>query len=82
MTLRFAPGAEGTMPILAWDPPHRIRFGLADGGRVHDFRVTATAGGCQVLVRDEGIPDAEADATAAGWAGFLGKLRALAETAG
>ena len=24
VTLRFAPGAEATVPILVWDPPHRI----------------------------------------------------------
>jgi len=78
VTLRFAPGAEGTMPILAWDPPHRIRFGMA-GGRVHDITVTGTAEGCQVRLRDEDVPDAEADATAAGWTGFLTKLRRLAE---
>jgi uncharacterized protein YndB with AHSA1/START domain len=33
VTLRFAPGAEATVPILVWDPPRRIRFGIADGGR-------------------------------------------------
>jgi hypothetical protein len=31
VTLRFAPGAEGTRPIVIWDPPLRIRFGAADG---------------------------------------------------
>lgn len=80
VTLRFAPGAEGTVPILVWDPPHRIRFGIPDGGRVHDITIRATAGGSQVRLQDEGVHEAEADATAAGWAGFLGKLRALAET--
>jgi len=80
VTLRFAPGAEGTVPILVWDPPRRIRFGMADGGRVHDITVVAVTEGCQVQLHDEGVPDAEADATAAGWAGFLGKLRALAES--
>ena len=79
VTLRFAPGAEGTVPILAWDPPHRIRFGMADGGRVHDITVTASAAGSRVRIQDEGVPDAEAAATAAGWTGFLGKLQALAE---
>ena len=79
VTLRFAPGAEGTVPVLAWDPPRRIRFGMADGGRVHDITVVAAAEGCQVRLQDEGVPDAEADATAAGWAAFLGKLRTLAE---
>lgn len=79
VTLRFAPGAEGTVPILAWDPPHRIRFGTADGGRVHDITVTASAAGSRVWLRDEGVPDAEAAAAAAGWTGFLGKLQALAE---
>jgi uncharacterized protein YndB with AHSA1/START domain len=81
VTLRFAPGAEGTVPVLAWDPPRRIRFGIPDGGRVHDISVTATAHGCQVRVLDEGVADAEAAATAAGWEGYLGKLRALAEAA-
>ena len=80
VTLRFAPGAEGTVPILVWDPPRRIRFGIADGGRVHDITITATAEGSQVRLQDEGVHDAEADATSAGWAGFLGKLRALAES--
>jgi uncharacterized protein YndB with AHSA1/START domain len=78
VTLRFAPGAEGTVPVLAWDPPHRISFGIPEG-RVHDITVTATAGGCRVLLRDEGVGDAEADAAAAGWEGFLSKLRSLAE---
>ena len=81
VTLRFAPGAEGTVPVLAWDPPRRIRFGMPDGGRVHDISVTATAHGCQVRVLDEGVADAEAAAAAAGWEGYLGKLRALAEAA-
>jgi hypothetical protein len=49
---------------------------------VHDIRVTATGDGSQVRLQDEGVPDAEADATAAGWAGFLSKLRVLAETGG
>lgn len=79
VTLRFAPGAEATVPILVWEPPHRIRFGIADGGRVHDITVTATASGCRVEVQDEGVPDAEADSTAEGWTGFLGRLRELAE---
>lgn len=79
VTLRFAPGAEATVPILVWKPPHRIKFGIADGGRVHDITVTATAGGCRVGVQDEGVPDAEADSTAEGWTGFLGRLRELAE---
>jgi uncharacterized protein YndB with AHSA1/START domain len=81
VTLRFAPGAEGTVPILVWDPPQRIRFGMPDSdhGRVHDITIAVTAGGCRVRLQDEGVPDAEADATATGWAGFLGKLRTLAE---
>jgi uncharacterized protein YndB with AHSA1/START domain len=79
VTLRFAPGAEGTVPILAWEPRHRIRFGMA-GARVHDITVTATASGCLIQLRDEGVPDAEADATALGWQGYLAKLRRLAET--
>lgn len=79
VTLRFAPGAEGTVPILAWDPPHRIRFGMAGGGRVHDITVTESGAGSRVLLQDEGVSDAEAEAVAAGWTGFLGKLRALAE---
>ena len=79
VTLRFAPGAEGTVPVLVWDPPHRIRFGMPGGGRVHDISVTAAGEGCQVRVQDEGVGDAEAAATAAGWEGYLGKLRALAE---
>lgn len=79
VTLRFAPGAEATVPILVWEPPRRIRFGMPEGGRVHDITVTATPGGSQVRLQDEGVFDAEADSTAAGWAEFLGKLRALAE---
>jgi uncharacterized protein YndB with AHSA1/START domain len=76
VTLRFAPGAEGTVPVLAWDPPRRIRFGVAGGGRVHDITVVAAAAGCQVRLRDEGVPDA----AAAGWAGFPGRLGTLAES--
>lgn len=79
VTLRFGPGAEATVPILVWDPPHRISFGVRDGGRVHDIAIAATAGGCQVRLQDVGVPDAEADSTAAGWVGFLEKLRVLAE---
>jgi uncharacterized protein YndB with AHSA1/START domain len=81
VTLRFAPGAEGTVPILAWDPPHRLRFGTPEGapGRVHEITVTPTAQGSRVELRDEGVNDAEKEATAAGWTGYLGKLRALAE---
>jgi uncharacterized protein YndB with AHSA1/START domain len=80
VTLRFAPGAEATVPMLIWDVPHRIRFGMPDGGRVHDITVTATPEGARVQLRDEGVHDAEAEATTAGWAGFLGRLRTLAET--
>jgi uncharacterized protein YndB with AHSA1/START domain len=79
VTLRFAQGAEGTVPILAWDPPHRIRFGMAGGGRAHDITVTVSAAGSRVRLVDEGVPDAEAAATRAGWTGFLGRLRSLAE---
>ena len=80
VTLRFAPGAEATVPVLAWEPQRRIRFGVADGGRVHDIAITPVAGGCRVQVRDEGIPHAERDATEAGWTGFLARLRHLAES--
>jgi uncharacterized protein YndB with AHSA1/START domain len=82
VTLRFAPGAEATVPVLAWDPPHRIRFGMSGGGRVHDIAITATATGCRVRLQDEGVDEAEAEPVAAGWAGFLGKLKALAEESG
>lgn len=79
VTLRFAPGAEATVPVLAWDPPRQTRFGVP-GGRVHDITITPTAGGCRAQLQDEGVPAAETDATAAGWAGYLSRLRALAET--
>jgi uncharacterized protein YndB with AHSA1/START domain len=81
VTLRFAPGAEGTVPILAWDPPRRIRFGTPEGvpGRVHEFTVTPTAQGARLELRDEGVIDAETETTVAGWTGFLGQLQALAE---
>jgi uncharacterized protein YndB with AHSA1/START domain len=82
VTLRFAPGAEATVPILAWEPPRRIRFGMDGGGRVHDIEVIATAGGCTIRLRDEGVHEAEAESVAAGWTAFLGGLRALAEDAG
>lgn len=82
VTLPFAPGAEATVPILVWEPSRRIRFGVPDGGRVHDIMIMAVAGGCRVQVRDEGVPDAEADSTAAGWQGFLHKLQGLAEATG
>src|SRR6185437_8434445 len=54
VTLRFAPGAEGTVPVLGWDPPHRIKFGMPDGGRAHDIAIVATETGCQVRLKDEG----------------------------
>ncbi|MDQ2743226.1 MAG: SRPBCC family protein [Chloroflexota bacterium] len=79
VTLRFALGAEATMPILVWDPPHRITFGIPDE-RIHEITISASAGGSRVQLHDEGVHDAEARATATGWAGFLGKLRVLAET--
>jgi hypothetical protein len=52
------------------------------GGRVHDIALTATADGCRVRLQDEGVHEAEAESVAAGWAGFLGKLKALAEERG
>jgi uncharacterized protein YndB with AHSA1/START domain len=82
VTLRFAPGAEAAVPILVWEPSRRIRFGMPDGGRVHDITIMAIAAGCRVRVRDEGVPDAEAESTAAGWQGFLHRLRALADETG
>ncbi|HET7014482.1 MAG TPA: SRPBCC domain-containing protein [Streptosporangiaceae bacterium] len=79
VTLRFAPGAEGKVPVLAWDPPYRIKFGMPDGGRAHDIAITATDTGCLVRLQDEGVHEAEAESVAAGWSGFLGKLKVLAE---
>jgi len=79
VTLRFAPGAKATVPVLAWDPPRQIRFGVP-GGRVHDITIAPAGAGCRVRLQDEGVPAAEADATAAGWAGYLSRLLALAET--
>ncbi len=52
---------------------------MAEGGRVHDITVTEAAGGSRVRLHDEGVPDAEAVAAAAGWTGFLGRLRVIAE---
>jgi hypothetical protein len=65
-------------PGLGSATPDQVR----NPGRrpVHDITITAAAGGSRVRLLDEGVPDAEADSTAAGWAGFLGKLRVLAET--
>ncbi|MDR2988357.1 MAG: SRPBCC domain-containing protein [Nocardiopsaceae bacterium] len=79
VTMRFGPGAEGTVPVLAWDPPHRVRFGMSGGGRVHDIAVTPNGAGCQVRLQDEGVDEAEAESVAVGWTGFLSKLKALAE---
>jgi len=82
VTLRFAPGAEGTMPIQVWEPARRIRFGAAEGepGRAHDFEVEATAtGGSLVRVTDSGLADAEAEGASQGWAGYLGALKVAAE---
>jgi uncharacterized protein YndB with AHSA1/START domain len=78
VTLRFAPGAEGTMPIVVWDPPQRIRFGAAEGspGRAHDLRVSeGAAGGAVVRLIDDGVDDAAADATAQGWDAMLRRLQ-------
>jgi hypothetical protein len=52
---------------------------MPHGGRVHDITIAATAAGSRVQLQDEGVHDAEADSTAAGWTGFLGQLRVLAE---
>ncbi len=82
VTLRFGPGAEGTMPIQAWEPPLRIRFGAREGepGRAHDFRVAASAtGGATVRVVDSGLEEGDAGGALQAWAGYLNKLKAHAE---
>jgi uncharacterized protein YndB with AHSA1/START domain len=83
VTLRFAPGAEGTMPIQRWEPPRRIRFGAAEGapGRAHDLRVMEmVGGGARVHLIDSGLDEGEAEASREGWAGFLSQLKRRAET--
>jgi hypothetical protein len=58
------------MPIVIWDPPLRIRLGAADGapGRVHDIRVAQGTGGRSVIrLIDDGVDDADAQATSRGW---------------
>jgi uncharacterized protein YndB with AHSA1/START domain len=78
VTLRFAPGAEGTMPVVVWDPPWRIRFGAAEGlrGRAHDIRVECgNAGGSVVRLTDEGVDDADVQAIAQGWDMMLLRLQ-------
>ena len=81
VTLRFGPGAEGTMPIQVWDPPRRIRFGAAEGepGRAHDFEVLDAAAGATVRVTDSGLGEGEVEGARQGWAGYLGRLKAQAE---
>ncbi|MDT3438051.1 SRPBCC domain-containing protein [Pseudofrankia sp. BMG5.37] len=81
VTLTFAPGASGTMPIVEWSPPWRFRFGAASGtsGRAHDFTVSATAGGCRVKLLDDGVAPEEAEQTALGWRGMLSRLAAVVE---
>jgi uncharacterized protein YndB with AHSA1/START domain len=78
VTLRFAPGAEGTMPIVIWDPPSRIRFGAADGvpGRAHDIRVAQGPGGGSVIrLIDDGVDDPDAHTTSQGWDIMLQRLK-------
>lgn len=79
--LVFGPGAEGTMPIEEWSPPHTIRFGSTlDGGRKHEFDVREVSGGhSTVRVRDWGLDPAEVEGARGAWANYLGRLKALAE---
>jgi uncharacterized protein YndB with AHSA1/START domain len=84
VTLRFGPGAEATMPIQMWDPPLRLRFGAPEGsdGRSHELVIESGTDRCLLTLRDDGVPDAEADATREGWTGMLGRLKSQAEGAG
>jgi hypothetical protein len=78
VTLRFAPGAEATMPVVAWEPSWRTRFGAAEGapGRAHDIRLArGSAGGAVVRLTDEGVDDADVQATAQGWDTMLQRLQ-------
>ncbi len=73
------------MPIQCWEPPHRIRFGAAEGepGRAHGFEVARTPrGGALVRVIDDGLGEADAEGARQAWAGYLGRLKAQAEKAG
>jgi uncharacterized protein YndB with AHSA1/START domain len=81
VTLTFAPGASGTMPIAEWTPPSRFRFGTPVGqvGRAHDFTLSATPRGCRVRVVDVGVPPEEAEQTASGWRGMLSRLAAAVD---
>ena len=82
VTLRFAPGAEGTMPIQIWEPPYRFRFGAAEGepGRAHEIRlIEGRLGDTQVRLIDVGLSDAELEPTRMSWRSMLIKLKSLAE---
>jgi hypothetical protein len=66
------------MPIVVWEPPHRIRFGAAEGapGRAHDIHVSVgTEGGSVVRLVDDGVDDDAASATAQGWDTMLRRLQ-------
>jgi hypothetical protein len=70
------------MPIVIWDPPLRIRFGAADGspGRAHDIRVAQGTGGRSVIrLIDDGVDDADAQATSQGWDIVLQRLQEQAD---
>jgi uncharacterized protein YndB with AHSA1/START domain len=78
VTLRFSPDAQGAMPIVVWEPPHRIRFGAAEGapGRAHEILVTESPpGGAVVEVIDHGVEDLAVNATSRGWADSLNRLQ-------
>jgi uncharacterized protein YndB with AHSA1/START domain len=81
VTLRFGPGAEATVPIQVWQPPHRILFGATEpGGRTHDIQVNeAAAGGVVVRLIDSGVGERELDAVRHGWKAMLDVLKGHAE---
>ena len=84
VTLRFGPGFEGVMPITAWDPAHRLRFGAPprdQEGRSHDISVLErTAGSVVVRLVDTGDDILDPELNRRTWAGMLARLKELAES--
>jgi uncharacterized protein YndB with AHSA1/START domain len=81
VTLRFGPGMEATMPIQAWEPERRLRFGSPEGGegRSHELSITSVPAGVRVDLCDAGLPANELEATRHGWRAFLTRLKSQAE---
>jgi hypothetical protein len=76
--------AQGSVPVVGWDPPRRIWFGAAEEvpGRAHDIQVAQGVAGGSIVHLIDGVDDAEASATSRGWDIMLRRLREQATRPG